>query len=96
MRVEIVEQKVETRELTNKETGELRVITNQQAYLHCDDRPYPLPFVLSLEEGHQGYEKGDYVFSSGSFNTDKYGKLGFAFNIGLEPVSSAKLSKVSA
>lgn len=90
MRVEILNKKVEITEFTNRETGEVRKNRKQQAYLHFDGQPYPLPFVLSIDEGHDGYEKGDYVFDSTSFATDKYGKLAFAFNTPLVASSASR------
>ena len=95
MHVEIVEKKVERREFANRETGEVRKIVNQQAYLHLDGQPYPLPFTLSLEEHEDGYEKGEYTFHPSAFSTDKYGKLGFSFNVRLQPAAPKGLKAAS-
>lgn len=95
MHVEIFEKKVERREFINNDTGVVRMIVNQQAYLHLDGQPYPLPFTLSLEENEEGYEKGHYNFEPSSFTTDKYGKLSFSYNIRLLPTSPRSLKAAS-
>lgn len=95
MRIEILDNKFEQREYTNKETGETRTSRKQQAYLHFEGQPYPTPFVVSLQEDQEPYEKGDYTFSPQSFSTNKYGNLEFAFNIVLEKSGSARPKAVA-
>lgn len=95
MHVEIEKKVVERREVTNKTTGVVREIANQQAFLHFDGEKHPLPFVLSLEEGHEGYEPGDYTFDRSAFKTNDYGNLGIAFSVTLKPLSARSLKAAS-
>lgn len=89
MRIEMDGAKVEHREFTKRDTGEVFKFAEQQAYLHLDGEKYPLPFALSLPDGHQGYASGFYSLGMSSFTVEK-GKIAFKRNLDLIPLDGQK------
>lgn len=49
----------------------------QNAYLHFDGKPHPLPFKLTVRSGSAGYEPGSYTFSPDSVRCNNFGALEF-------------------
>lgn len=85
-----MDSKVEHREFTKRETGEVFKFAEQQAYLHVEGERYPLPFSLSLPDGHAGYAPGFYRIGLSSFQIEK-NKLTLKRNLDLEPIEAHKV-----
>lgn len=85
-----MDSKVEHREFTKRETGEVFKFAEQQAYLHVEGERYPLPFSLSLPDGHAGYAPGFYRIGLSSFQIEK-NKLTLKRNLDLEPIEAPKV-----
>jgi hypothetical protein len=88
MKIEM-DSKIEHREFTKRETGEVFKFSEQQAYLHVEGERYPLPFALSLPDGHQGYAPGFYRIGLSSFQIEK-NRLTLKRNLDLEPIEGQK------
>ena len=88
MKIEM-DSKVEHREFTKRDTGEVFRFAEQQAYLHVEGERYPLPFALSLPDGHAGYAPGFYRIGLSSFQIEK-NKLTLKRNLDLEPIEGQK------
>lgn len=83
------DSKVEHREFTKRETGEVFKFAEQQAYLHVEGAKYPLPFALSLPDGHEGYAPGFYKIGISSFQIER-NRLTLARNLELEPIDGQR------
>jgi len=59
--------KVDSREVTKRETGQVFEFHNQQAYLHGQDGPYPQPFTLSYNSARDALAPGFYLLTGGAF-----------------------------
>ena len=88
MKIEM-DSKIEHREFTKRETGEVFKFSEQQAYLHVEGERYPLPFPRSLPDGQQGYAPGFYRSGLSSFQIEK-NRLTLKRNLDLEPIEGQK------
>lgn len=67
--------------------GVQRSVTDQPAYLHFPNLPYPMPFKISLDSPASAYPPGFYQFSPDSVRTNNYGQLEFnRFGMTLIPI----------